>query len=774
MDSITLESLEYPLLLKELEGLAQTPFGKDKALLLSPDMDLPAIDKAFSELYEACYRLKVLGPCPLAGLSDIRPALARIGPEGAYLVPEEFIELRGMLSTVSTLQTLAAPDFTQRYPLTTARIKSLTGNKELLSAIIRTFDESGLITDSASTALGRIRRHMRSLKEGIRSLLEGFLSSSNFKDALQNELFSIRDDRYVLIVRASAHTKVKGIIHGRSASGATFFIEPFEAVEPNNRLSILRREEKEEEIEVLRLLTKDVAGHRREILDDIEIIAWLDLLEAKAGFGERLSAYIPLIEENGSTDIKAARHPLLILKELKGGCSVVPIDIRIPSDKKVLVISGANAGGKTVSLKTLGLLTLMVKSGLAIPAEQGSRVVVHSDVFADIGDRQSITDDLSTFSAHIRRTNEILKAAGPGSLVLIDEIGAGTDPSEGSVLALSLLDWLKTRVGLTVVTTHLNLIKAHAARDQLFENASVSFDEETMRPLYNLSYGFPGVSLGLGVAEKFGIPLDIIARAREGLKGLSDGEYVEALELLRKEIEGQRTINERLLRLAEKRENVVEGFRAERERFIERYRERYKKRLDDIVDNASSRIKEIIEGAEAKNTRRQIERHLDRVVKAQNLAYDELDVGTEPLRFSKGDMVEVAGTGKRGTVVNVDGKGPLTDVMIGNLKIRLPLNKLKKIEPSIKEKRRSVVSFPAPTLDPVLNLIGMRVEEALKEVARTIDNAHMAGQETIEIIHGIGALAKAIRELLKTNPLVRGVKRRDPLKGDAITIAEII
>ncbi|MEK7772905.1 MAG: endonuclease MutS2, partial [Deltaproteobacteria bacterium] len=348
---------------------------------------------------------------------------------------------------------------------------------------------------------------------------------------IQEDYVTIRDDRYVISIKSGVHARVDGIIHGRSNSGATYFVEPFQLVELNNRIAILRKEEKAEEIEILKEITRMVLSARGGLLRDQGIIAELDCVQAKALFAKDVNATMPDVRNGGDVFLKGARHPLLILKEIRGGERVTPIDITIKEGCGTLVISGANTGGKTVALKTLGLLTLMVLSGIPVPVEEASTAVAFASVFADIGDRQDIIASLSTFSAHIKRIKEFLSLAGAGSLVLIDEIGAGTDPAEGGAFALAALDTFMEKGATTVVTTHLNLLKAHAQADPGYMNASVEFDESTLRPLYRLHYGVPGPSLGLSIARSLGIPSGIIDAARENLKE-SEGAFIESVRLL--------------------------------------------------------------------------------------------------------------------------------------------------------------------------------------------------------------------------------------------------
>jgi DNA mismatch repair protein MutS2 len=510
----------------------------------------------------------------------------------------------------------------------------------------------------------------------------------------------------------------------------------------------------------------------------LKTVAALDLVQAKARFKEYLNAVLPVINTS-SNDVGLrlikARHPLLVFKELGGGEPVTSVDIILEKGCNVLVISGANTGGKTVALKTLGLLSLMVNSGMAIPVDQGSEVVLFNDIFADIGDRQNIAQSLSTFSAHLKRTGEILDRSGPGTLVLIDEIGVGTDPSEGGALALSVLEALKNKGAMVAVTTHLNLLKAHAHSERSFQNASVVFDEKTLKPFYTLRYGMPGASLGLTVARSLGISKELIEMAAEKLKG-DEGAFVESIEALEREKRSIRVANERLEELEERKGKALDRLRRDRELMLEKAR----KKVDAIVKGAGEEIKEIAarmkqQGIKANRVgaRKSVSDVRGKVI--------PLLSGPEG-RFvpEVGDVVDIEGTGTRGEVINVDGDGKKVELLVGGMKVWVARERLMKgtqsnVMPSGPRPSRQKKVFVETEAATTVNLIGMRVDEALRMLARVIDRAHMEGIESVEVIHGIGTgqLAKAVAEYLKTNGLVKGFGSGDLARGGGVTVVEV-
>jgi len=770
VDSATLEALEYDEILKILSGFALTGPGMELVLKTRPLTDADALSADYDRFSDT---EALVGPgarLPLGGAHDIRPVLERAFPEGAFLLAEDLLLIKDNLHVSARLREMAGPGFTEKYPAISPLFTALSDNRLLLARLERTIDEKGLILDSASPGLRSIRRRLRNSRTRIRKILEEVIKSPAYRDVLREDIITIRDDRFVLSVVAGKQSEVPGIIHGRSGSGATFFIEPLALVEFNNSLSILKKEERAEEREILREVTTEVMEAREGLLADLQIIADLDVLGAKVAFAHKTGAMRPEVSTTGGIHFKGARHPLLVLKELGGGPPVVPVEITTGQDTRVMVISGANTGGKTVALKTTGLLTLMAASGIPITAGPGSRARVFTEVFADVGDRQDIGASLSTFSAHVRRLSLFLEEAGPGSLVLIDEIGAGTDPAEAEALGLAVLESLKSRGALSIVTTHLNLIKAHAAVDPAYENVSVEFDEATLKPRYRLEYGLPGPSLGINIAGALGLPRDIIDRALRFMKG-GEGAFMESLRLIEEEKERLRQKEARLEELEKRRARELARLRAERDVLIGRA----KKRIDAVVEEAREEVRRLREEF-ARKKKKDIpaaaaiagtgQRYKERLSPARGPRK-----GVVP---EVGQRVRLSGSRTRGVVTRLDREAGRCEVLMGSVKVWVDM---KRVEPlGLKDETRTGAnghvefrSAPGSVPHGSINLIGMRVEEAVAELTRFIDNAHLAGLEVVEVIHGMGtgALKKAVAEHLRGRSEVKSFEPGPPEAGGA-------
>lgn len=773
MDSTTLETLEYPAVLKELSGFAATPPGMIMAEGLRPIADYGLLQMQWSRYGEAADILKVAGRLPVGGTTDISALLAKLGPEGAFLLPEELIQIKNNIIASLQMKALADVQFAGAYPLISGSISLISDQRSIASELERIVDDRAQIKDTASTALYRIRREIRSSKERARSILESISTDKGLSDLLQQDIITIRDDRYVLLIKAGMHTGLGGIVHGRSGSGATYFMEPLELVELNNRVALLKREEKTEEIEVLKAVSARISLEALSLQNDQGIIAEIDCLQAKAIFAAEINGIRPLLEKEGGLRLVNARHPLLIIKQLRGGAHVVPVDVMIPDGIRVVMISGANTGGKTVALKTLGLLSLMVMAAIPVPVDEGSTAVAFTGIFSDIGDRQDIIASLSTFSAHVKRLKEFLALAGPGSLVMMDEIGAGTDPSEGGALALATLETFIARGATCVVTTHLNLLKAHAQVDPAYLNASVEFDEKTLKPLYRLCYGVPGPSLGLSIAGSLGIPSEIVERARRSVDE-REGAFIESVRRLEHEKQEVVKLTGRLRLLEGQRQDAVARLREKREAIIEKARAK----VDAAVAKARLEIKEVV---------LRLSEHGDR--RGEKKAAAEVDeiskrlvthVSQRPrVRYvpAKGDKAVIIGTQTRGVVISIDEAAEKAELQMGGLKVWVSWERLEKR--GAPEKSATVQDYTVTAEMEVahtLNLIGMRVEDALPLLKRFIDNAHSNGLGSVEVIHGVGTgrLAKAVRDYLKGCQGVNAFKFADQAQGGAgVTIVEL-
>ncbi|VAW34745.1 Recombination inhibitory protein MutS2, partial [hydrothermal vent metagenome] len=735
------------------------------------------------------------------------PLLKKLEKEGAYLIPEELLKVRETLAALAALagftssREYAAEE--ARLPITTARLNSIETPPGLKKDIDRIIDPGGELRDEASPRLSEIRRGLRNSKQNCRKIVDGLLRDKELSGLFMEDYFTVREDRFVVCVKSSYYTQVPGIVHGRSASGETYFIEPLGTVEINNRVSILKRDERAEVVSILQEISGQLFAQRAGIFRDIERAAALDLAQAKARFKEKTGGTVPELNDGGPIRLIGARHPILVLRGLSGAgdsppvaSPVVPVDITLDEKKRVLVISGANTGGKTVALKTLGLLVLMAESALPVPACEGSELPFFRGLYADIGDRQSIDEELSTFSAHLKRSAEILRKAGADTLVLLDEIGVGTDPAEGGALSLSILESLAEKGATVVVTTHLNLLKAHSAVDDCFENASVLFDETTSSPLYKLRYGMPGASLALAVAEEYGIPRDIVERARKSLKG-GEGAFVESLSKIDEEKKRLEALTLELQKKDELKDRALKRLRDDRSALHKKAR----LKIEAIVERAGEEIKahaELVKRereeagrAAATHSRSGVKAAMRGLQQAGERAADLFKEPAEAYEPAVGDLVVIAGSNARGEVVAIDGKR--AEVLAGNFKVWAGFDGLRRVEG--KEGRASrgrarpgsravYAAKAARASDPeyraeallAINIVGLRVDEALPKVERALDDAHMAGGTGLEIIHGsgTGALRSAVRKYLDGSVIVSGYKGGDPLAGgEGVTIVEL-
>ncbi len=603
--------------------------------------------------------------------------------------------------------------------------------------------------------------------------MDYFLNDKKTKEILQEEIVTIREDRYVLLVAAGRQAEFPGIVHGRSNTGATYFIEPLKLVEVNNKLAILKKEEKEEEIAVLRALSASVFSRREALMCDLEVLSALDCIQAKALFAEAYSAHVPKLKEAGEARFFSARHPLLAINEVSAGHKAVPIDILTGEGKKALVISGANTGGKTVALKALGLLSLLASSGIPITASEDSEAVFFSAIFADIGDRQDITASLSTFSGHIKRIGAFLPAAGQGALVLIDELGIGTDPQEGAAFALAAMETFVKAGAFIAVTTHLNLLKAHAETNPEYLNAAVEFDEKSLKPLYRLCYGSPGPSLGLSIASSLGMPAALIERARSYISE-KEGAFMESIKRLGEEREKVERIKERALFIENKREEAVRRLKDERAKILDKA----VKKVDDIVVSARAEAAKIIGGLKAATpptpplhmggfggVAAKVRAALDG---AGERAKARITGKSATYAPKPGDRAAIKGSNTKGVILAVDEALKKAELMVAGKKVVLDWAMLKAaqsgkdgaeppLNPPLDKGGLGGVVDAVLQEDSAINLIGMRAEEALKELERFLDNAHAAGTEKVEIIHGkgTGALAKAVQGYLSESGLVK-------------------
>jgi DNA mismatch repair protein MutS2 len=794
-DQATLSALEFPRIVRELAARVRTVYGQQKAEVLQPARDPETVLRWQDETGETLQLHAQTGDFLIETAPDITQALSRAKLLDSILPGNELYALWVVLDLVRRIkQQLEGED---DYPRLRALAYFLDPCPELAASLRKSLEPSGEVRDDASPDLGRIRRSIRELRQQIYEHLQSFLAKSELKGIVQDEVVTLRSDRYVVPIKRDSAGAIKGIIHGYSASGATAFVEPLFLVGENNQLADLHAAEKDEVERILRHLTGLCGIKQEEIAQNLEIIGHLDLLQAKAVLAKDLHCTRPGYSADGLASLTEARHPILVLKfnaalpaERK---PVIPIDIAVGGKVRALVISGSNTGGKTVALKTLGLLALMYQAGMQVPAHSDSVLPVFTQIWANIGDEQSIDQSVSTFSSHIAGISKFLHGRLDKALVLLDEVGVGTDPRYGSAIAQAVLERVLDEGGCVVATTHYDLLKEWATQTRGAANASVLFDPETMRPTYRLRMGAAGSSNALGIARLLGMPEEVMARAEElvgeeqlELDRLLRSAQEERLALERMRVEGaedRRQVLEEIARLGEERERLRLSARKE----MERARTEMNIVLTKARNTVDAAIKAITEKeiskAEAKKRLQEMEKaarelraQLEAAAPGGELA-PEAETATTGAEIRVGDQVTVGYTGARGEVLEIDAIKKRAVVMLGSVRATLELSALRKVEPEPKKRPHAAGSEQPPEEAPSseLNIIGMRVAVALPLVEELIDHAYRTGVTSLRIVHGkgTGRLRQAIREMLKANGMVASYHDGPPEAGGS-GITEVV
>jgi len=779
MDDRSLKSLEFYHLIDILKEYSVSTLGRKRCDALRPSKDLPLIQSRLAEVVELKKIFETEGEIPLKGLKDIEGIFQKLEVEGSVLDVRELLDLheqvvlcRGLRRFFQRLENVRASRLQEK-------ISRLSYQKTLEKEILQAVNIKGEILDRASPALLDIRHRLGGVREKAKGVLESLLHQEYLQSIFQEQLITIRNGRYVLPIKSDAERRLDGIIHDHSQSRMTYFLEPFQVVPLNNEINLLIGEEREEEYRILADLSDKVREERQNLWNDFEILGELDLLYAMAKLSVRLKGISPLLNEEGKVEMKEARNPLLTLQR---ETQVVPITLRMGDGHRILIVSGANAGGKTVALKTLGLLTLMVQSGLPIPVAEGSQVGIFQDIFAVIGDEQNIEENLSTFSSHLLHVNQILEKAGPRSLVLLDELGVGTHAQEGCALAMGFLDRFRERGASVVVTTHFDRLKTYGYLHPDVENVAVEFDEKTLEPKYRLVYGSSGLSNAFLIAEKLGISAEVLGAARMHQDG-SDEEVRQALEALSS-----------LKRDAERER--LEALKMREEIGLER------QRLKKIMETIKERRLEIYAKAEekAKKAIQKVEEELKEWVRRRKEEKAPLSLRHKELQeikdkflpsFSKKGSSAMQGglkVGERVRIESLRSDGILTsvvkplnraEVVTDKAKVTAPLSEIVQVTGEKEEPAQKSQTFLKGAVEEPssqLNVMGLSVEDALSQVDKFIDQALLHGLEKVQIVHGVGSgrLRSAIGQYLKGHRAVKSFSPGETLKGGrGITIVEL-
>ena len=767
-----LVTLEYPAIRALLAERSSFAPGRELAEALTPVTDVREADRLQDETAAARDLLRAQPSAGIGGARDIRDSIRR-ARLGGSLDPLQLIEIADTIRAAEKLFADVHP-----YPPLATKARFARPPRDVADAIEHAIAGTGEVLDRASPRLGSLRAALRGAQARLQQRLDGLLRSPDLARALQEQLITQRGGRYVVPVKSEMRGAVKGIVHDQSASGATVFIEPLEILEANNALREAELAEAAEVRHVLDELSRRVERAGEDLDAVTTALAALDLLLAKAELAAHLECERPVLDSHGVLDLVAARHPLLVER----GAGVVPIDVRLGSDFRALVITGPNTGGKTVTLRTVGLLVLMAASGLQVPASRGSRVPVVRRVFADIGDEQSIAQSLSTFSSHLRNVVATLAEAERDDLALLDELGAGTDPDEGAALAMAVLETLLERGVLVAATTHYPELKAFALNTPGVSNASVEFDAESLRPTYRLHIGLPGSSNAFAIASRLGLDGAVLTRAESHLS-----ELHRSLERTLREAERHRTDLSAALEEArmssEDARRLTEEARREAERILgeaERSARRARTEADELILQSRRALRQAESARDQAAKRNLVDDARAALAEAETTrqsaaAPEKAPRATVPIAV--GSPVHVEGVSESGTLLSIDDRG-MADVAAGPLRLRVPATSLRPAQavPESHLATRAVVGGSAPAVSLQLDLRGARAEEALEVLDRYLNDAAVAGVDRLRIVHGkgTGALRTAVREVLSRHPLVRGHEPAGAAEGgDGATIVRL-
>jgi DNA mismatch repair protein MutS2 len=812
--------LEWIEVLGLLARETRTPMGHERALETTPVTDLAAIRQRLAETAQARAALGQQGAPPWEGIADVRPTLeaARVpgsvaeGADLAALLP--LIEAAARLRAYGRAIAPVAPDLA-------AALAGVPAQKPLADLLGRALDPDGQVRDEASPALRRFRQRIRDLRRDIVKRLEAYFAGPHADTTFQERYVTVRHGRYVLPIRAEAKGRLRGIVHDRSQSGATLFVEPDAMVEANNDLVQVTREEEAEIVRILAALTDAV----REALPELDAlvagIGGLDLIFARGGLAERMAAVEPVVDEGRDVRLPGARTPLLLAQSwrvaagaavgepkasradqwqgeaqpkasradqmIEPSGSVIPMDIEIGADRPLLVITGPNAGGKTVALKTLGLLALMAQSGCHVPARDGARLPVFSQLFAIVGDDQSVAENLSTFSAFVKQLREVLERVDDRSLVLLDELGAGTDPDDGAALAQAVLEALAERGAVVAASTHLEPLKGFASTYPRARNASVEFDPERLAPTFRLVYDRPGQSYALSIGARLGLPAPLIERAHAH-RSTQQRQLQELLARLddrdRRNAERDAVIEQREAEsagLLARAQAEMDAARASARETLARARAEAQRLVTEVrrqVNDEWDRLKR------ADKSRPDLDRARKRLVETAKRVGETAPaapVDPDALPAAAGDRVEITHLGLKGHVVSLDGE--TATVQAGAITVKVPVQALRvlargegvmysapRMATEQGTRARSTVALPGKSgVSTELHLIGRTTSEARDLLEKYLDDAFMAGLTSVRIIHGkgTGALRRAVEEVLSGHPLVAEHRPGAPSEGGA-------
>lgn len=799
MNEKVLKTLEYNKIIEKLVNAATSTLGKEKCAALLPSIDLAEIEQMQTETSDALSRVLKKGSLSFSGLKDIRSSLMRL-EVGSILSAAELLEISSLLNvalrvkTYGRTETNKALEDEESDAVTadslTERFQDIEPLSPLNNEIKRCILSEEEISDDASPKLRQIRRSIKLTNNRVHEQLTSIVNSASNQSKLQENIVTMRNGRYCLPVKAEHKNSFNGMVHDQSSSGSTLFIEPMAVVKLNNELRELSVQEAEEIERILADLSNQAAEYTEQLKIDLEILSTFDFIFAKASLSRQLKASQPVFNERGYLNIKKGRHPLIDAKK------VVPIDVHIGKDFHLLIVTGPNTGGKTVSLKTVGLFTLMGQAGLHIPAFDGSELSVFEEVYADIGDEQSIEQSLSTFSSHMTNTISILEKANYRSLVLFDELGAGTDPVEGAALAMSILSYLHERKVRTMATTHYSELKIFALSTEGVENACCEFDVETLRPTYRLLIGVPGKSNAFAISSKLGLPDFIIKNAKEQIsaKDQSFEDVISDLEKSRILIEKEQAeitkYKEEITQLKEKLKAKNEKIDDAKDRILRNANEEAQRIVQNAKDFADESIRKYNKWIKDGSKNKEMEEQRAALRNKLNETESKLSLKSKKASskkhkaadFKLGDSVQVLSLGLKGIVSSLPNEKGDLFVQMGILRSQVNIKDLELIDepvitgPNLKKTGSGKIKMSkSATIKPELNLIGKTVDEALPVLDKYLDDAYLSHLPQVTIIHGrgTGALKNAVQNHLKKTKYVKSYRIGEFGEGDhGVTIVE--
>lgn len=791
MNEKTLRILEYDKIIQKLVSLTASDLGRELAEVVQPERSLSKVQSLLKETNDGVSFIMRRGSPPLGGIHDIRPGIKR-ADLGSILSPGELLSIADTLRAARNLKSYSTEDNINEADNTVKElINCLEIHKRIEEKIKFSILSEEEIADGASTTLSNIRRQIRDAQNSIKEKLNGIVRSSKYQKYMQEAIVTMRGDRYVVPVKQEYRTEIPGLVHDSSSSGATIFVEPMAVVEANNNIRQLKIKEQLEIERILAELTADVAGISTSLKSNVSLLAKLDFIFAKAKLSADYNCISPKVSDSKRMVIKRGRHPLLNQK------TVVPIDFWIGDEFNTMVITGPNTGGKTVTLKTVGLFILMTQSGLNIPAGDGTEMCIFDKVFADIGDEQSIEQSLSTFSSHMRNIVEILKQVDDRSLVLFDELGAGTDPTEGAALAMSILECLHQNQAVTIATTHYSELKVFAMTTPGLKNACCEFDVETLKPTYKLLIGIPGKSNAFAISNKLGLSDEIIDRAREFLTQ-EDIKFEDMLMSIQKnlsESEKERMKGESYRVEIEKMKNELETQKEKLNLQKEKYLREAKEEARRILLSAKGETDEIL------TRMKQLEKETDKA--DRNKASEEMRLKLKgklndieeslsdslmprkgyvkpPKNLKPGDTVLIVNLNQKGTVITPPGNNGEAVIQAGIMKINVHLTNLRVVDEQKKEINRTgsgkIGLAKSSNITTEVDLRGLSLDDALENVDKYLDDASLAGLSEVFLIHGkgTGVLRNGIHQHLKSNRHVKSYRLGRYGEGESgVTVVEL-